>query len=151
MDQALDDFTAREDPVTPAIIQRLETYLSEPEREEDWVVRELCMHILHTSPLSVSSAQHSVFYSLLRGFAINFPAPRPSEFIFVIDGGAKIIEVSYLAALVSILRTLIDPRIHTRLQSVNDIPRSLMLLFLKREGMRQYLMKHIFARFIHIS
>lgn len=145
MDQALDDFTAREDPVTPAIIQRLETYLSEPEREEDWVVRELCMHILHTSPLSVSSAQHSVFYSLLRGFAINFPAPRPSEFIFVIDGGAKIIEVSYLAALVSILRTLIDPRIHTRLQSVNDIPRSLMLLFLKREGMRQYLMKHIFA------
>lgn len=145
MDQALDDFTAREDPVTPAIIGRLETYLSEPEREDDWVVRELCMHILHTSPLAVSSAQHSVFYSLLRGFASNFTAPRPSEFIFIIDGGAKIIEISYLAALVSILRTLIDRRIHTRLQSVNDIPRGLMLLFLKREGMRQYLMKHIFA------
>lgn len=145
MEQALDDFTARQDPFSSGIIERLNIYLSEDEMEDDWVLRELATHIMHCSPLSVSSAQHSVFYSLVRGFAVNFVAPNPTEFMFIVDGGAKVIEVSYLAGLIVVLRTLIDPRIHTRLQSVNDLPRNIMLLFLKRNGMREYLMKNIFA------
>lgn len=144
MEQALDDFTARQDPVTSGILERLGIYLSEEEREDDWVLRELATHIMHSSPLHISSAQHSVFYSLMRGFAANFVAPHPVEFLFIIDNKNKI-ELSYLAGLIVILRTLIDPRIHSRLQSVNDLPRNVMLLFLKRSGMQKYLMKNIFA------
>lgn len=147
MDEALEDFTSREsgNGNAIAIIDALHAYFYKSEITEDWVMRELCMHIMHTNPLYISSAKHSIFYSLVRTFASNFGTVNPPQYNIVIDGGVRIIEMSYLAGITVILRTLVDYRIHTRLQSVQDIPRPIVLLFLKRSGLRNYLMKKIFA------
>lgn len=146
MDEALDTFLERNTITTRLVADRLSVFLSDEEKSDyNWALRELCTHIVHANPLNISSAQHSIFYTLIREFAAPFESPRPSQYIIVINGGAKFIEISYLAGLAIVLKALSDPRIHTRLQSVNDLPRCLILPFLKRSGFRTYLMRKIFA------
>lgn len=146
MDEALDTFLRKDTTVTRQVAAHISIFLSNEEKDDDdWALRELCSHILYANPLHISSAQHSIFYNLIRQHSTGFEAPLPPQYSIIVNGGAKIIEISYLAGLAVVLRTLVDPKIHTRLQSVNDIPRSLVLPFLKRTGFRRYLMERIFA------
>lgn len=160
MDDAVESLLSRERPLAQHCLSSLTEYFTSAENSNDWVLREFLHHLLHLSPLQVHTADHSVFYSLLVETHNTLMQMRQQQqqqpqqnrtqqlelpqFCFNVSGGSRQLYASYSTALLCILKALTDRRLHSRMQSVSELPRLVMLPLLRRNGLRRYLMNRIF-------
>ena len=151
MDSAVKSLLSRKDDLSTHLLRRLAGFLGAKEFADDWVIYNLCSDLLSLSPFEISTAQHGSFWRIFESVHLSiggdwgFDASGHGRWVVTVNRGEHSFVCSYKHALWLTLRTLMDPRLGQQLRSVSEIPHRLMIIFLKHEGLRRFVVTKLWT------
>jgi len=152
MQAAIDAFFCSPVGLFQKMVFRLESHCSDFERESHFVLRELATALLAQNPLFLSGTKHYIFWQQFKQITGYCQAEfeesdsdPTARYAVRVDTVNELRQMSYFFALAGILRTLVDPRFHKMVNSVNCIPQHIVVAFMQRAGLRAYMLDVILA------